>query len=215
MLPLLPRAILTASLMIGSAEAMAETHTIGLVGQTCQTWTANPPFDGGLGLLYEQWILGFLSGVSYADPDHDPLHGMDAGTVASWIDSFCRDNRVAYVADAAVAFIRAHVPVAAPSPAPDAITAANASAPDGGTKATPPGPSPPAPAESGQARRPSSHAEPGLAHHASRRCARSGSGCPEPAIPTSSGHYRTRSAKNLQERPHGQAHPSSEASYRP
>jgi hypothetical protein len=213
MLPLLPRAILAASLMIGPVEAMAETHSLGLVGQTCETWAANPPFDGGLGLLYEQWMLGFLSGVSFADPDHDPLHGMDAGSVTTWIDNYCRDNRAAHVADAAVAFIRAHVPMSASSPSPDARTAGNAPTPDGGSEASPSPSSPAVHADPGQARQPSRHAEPGPAHHASRRCPRSGSSCRGPAILTSSGHSRTRSAKNRQERP--QTHLGSEASYRP
>jgi len=210
MLPLLPRAILTASLMTGSATAIAETHTIGLVGQTCQTWTANPPFDGGLGLLYEQWLLGFLSGVSYADPDHDPLRGMEAGAVTSWIDDFCRDNRAAHVADAAVAFVRAHAPVAASTPLADAMAAANSPTPNGAAEASPPLSNPATHAGGGQSRQSPRHAEPGPAHHASRRCGRSDSVCPGSAA--SSGPARTRAAKNLQERP---THLSGAASYRP
>ena len=72
--PILSRSILTASLVICSAEASAESHMIGLGNQTCATWTANPPIEG-VGLLYQQWALGFLSGASYADPDHNPLGG--------------------------------------------------------------------------------------------------------------------------------------------
>jgi hypothetical protein len=105
--PFLSRAILTASLVICSAEAFAEPHMIGLGAQTCTTWTANPPIDG-VGLLYQQWVLGFLSGVSYADPDHDPLSGMDAAVVTSWFNDYCRDNDRARLVEAAVAFARAH-----------------------------------------------------------------------------------------------------------
>jgi hypothetical protein len=104
---LLFRAILAASLVICSAEAFAESHMIGLGNQTCATWTANPPIEG-VGLLYQQWALGFLSGTSYADPDHDPLSGVDAAVVTNWFNDYCRDNAAARLVDAAVAFARAH-----------------------------------------------------------------------------------------------------------
>jgi hypothetical protein len=103
-------AILTASLMICSAEASAESHMIGLGNQTCSTWTANPPATSGVGQLYQQWTLGFLSGVSFADPKHDPLSNLDAATVAVWFEDYCRDNATARLVDAATAFVRAHQP---------------------------------------------------------------------------------------------------------
>ena len=86
------------------------THMTGLGNQTCEAWTANPVSGGGLGLLYQQWIFGFLSGVSFADPDHDPLKDMDAAAVMTWLDKYCQDNAAARLADAAVAFARAHHP---------------------------------------------------------------------------------------------------------
>ena len=104
--PILFRAILTASLVICSADAFAESHMIGLGNQTCGTWTANPVATSGVGQLYQQWALGFLSGVSYADPDHGPLS--DATVVTNWFSDYCRDNAAARLADAAVAFVRAH-----------------------------------------------------------------------------------------------------------
>jgi len=106
--PFLFRAILTASLVICYAEAFAESHMIGLGNQTCATWTANPAATSGLGQLYQQWALGFLSGVSYADPDHDPLSSMDAAVVTNWFNDYCRGNGTVRLADAAGAFVRAH-----------------------------------------------------------------------------------------------------------
>jgi hypothetical protein len=108
--PILSRSILTASLVICSAEAFAESHIIGLGNQTCGTWTANPPATSGVGQLYQQWTLGFLSGVSFADPNHDPLSNPDLATVAVWFDDYCRDNATARLVDAATAFVRAHQP---------------------------------------------------------------------------------------------------------
>jgi hypothetical protein len=110
MLPFLSRAILTASLIISSAAARAETN-IGLGNQRCGAWVENnPSTSGGVGLLYQQWVFGFLSGVSYADSDHDPLKGTDAGAVTKWFDDHCRDDTAARLVDVAIAFIRAHRP---------------------------------------------------------------------------------------------------------
>jgi hypothetical protein len=110
MLPFLSRAILTVSLIISSAGALAETN-IGLGNQRCGAWVENnPSTSGGVGLLYQQWVFGFLSGVSYADSDHDPLKGTDAGAVTKWFDDHCREDTAARLVDVAIAFIRAHRP---------------------------------------------------------------------------------------------------------
>ena len=109
-LPLLSKAVLATFLMICSVKAFAESHMVGLGNQACATWTANPFATGGVGLLYQQWVLGFLSGVSFADPAHDPLSNLDAATINPWFDDYCRDNPTVRLVDAATAFIRAHVP---------------------------------------------------------------------------------------------------------
>ena len=107
--PCLARAVLVASLMISSAEALAQGD-MGLGNQRCGAWIATPPSDGGVGLLYQQWVFGFLSGVSYADSDHDPLKGTDAGAVMRWFDDYCQNDTAARLVDAAIAFVRAHHP---------------------------------------------------------------------------------------------------------
>jgi hypothetical protein len=58
-----------------------------------------------VGQLYQRWALGFLSGVSFADANHDPLSNQDA---ASWLDDYGRDDATAHLADAATAIVRAH-----------------------------------------------------------------------------------------------------------
>jgi len=109
----LSQAVFALVLTATATEAVAETHLfVGLAGQSCQAWTANPPTSGGLlSLLYQQWIFGFLSGVSYADPDHAPLTGVDAAAITTWVDNYCQENGgSARITDAAVAFVRAHHP---------------------------------------------------------------------------------------------------------
>jgi hypothetical protein len=110
MLAFLSRAIFIAALVIGSTEALADMPILGLGNQRCGTWAANNPAMDGLGLLYQQWIFGFLSGIRYADPDHDPLKGMDGQAVTKWIDEFCQNNSAASLAEAMIAFIHAHRP---------------------------------------------------------------------------------------------------------
>jgi hypothetical protein len=108
----LAKVVFALILVAAATQAVGETHLVGLAGQSCQTWTANPPTSGGgLGLLNQQWILGFLSGVSFADADHDPLTGVDAAAITTWVDNYCQENGgSARLADAAVAFVRAHRP---------------------------------------------------------------------------------------------------------
>jgi hypothetical protein len=103
------RAIVAAFLILTSAEALAAPRMIGLGNQTCATWTAQPPVEG-VGLLYQQWVLGFLSGVSYADPPNDPLSNIDPGDITLWLNKYCQDNSTVRLVDAAIAFIRAHHP---------------------------------------------------------------------------------------------------------
>jgi hypothetical protein len=105
----LSRIILTASLLaIGCADALAQLHMVGLGNQTCGTWNANPTDAGGAGILYQQWLFGFVTGVSVADPSHDPLSNLDAAAIAPWVDGYCRDKPAARLVDAATAFVRAH-----------------------------------------------------------------------------------------------------------
>lgn len=109
-MPFLCRAILTAALVTGYAEALADTPRLGLGDQRCGAWVTNNPAMGGVGLSYEQWIFGFLSGVRYADPDHDPLRDLDGPAVRAWLDEFCQQDTAASLQEAAIAFVHAHRP---------------------------------------------------------------------------------------------------------
>ena len=100
--------VVTASLMASSTAALADM--IGLGNQSCETWAANNPMQGGLGLLYQQWVFGFLSGVSYDGPSHDPLKGMDAPSIMQWLGDYCQRNPMVNIAAAASAFAQAHHP---------------------------------------------------------------------------------------------------------
>ena len=105
MADILARAILIASLMtVPVTKALAQTPMIGLGGQRCGAWTANGSADGGVGLLYQQWIYGFLS--SSAERDPDLLKDIDANVIKGWLDNYCANNSAERFLDAAKAFVR-------------------------------------------------------------------------------------------------------------
>ncbi len=56
----------------------------------------------------QSWILGFLSGVGYAERGKDPLHGTDVEGVSAWMDNYCQVHPLNDVADAGAAFVAAH-----------------------------------------------------------------------------------------------------------
>jgi len=100
--------LIAAVLIVSAAGASAESRFAGLGSQTCGAWTANSPTraGGGIGLLYQQWVFGFLSGISFADPEHDPFQGLEAGDLDRWMDDFCAKNSTSRIVDAAIGFVR-------------------------------------------------------------------------------------------------------------
>jgi hypothetical protein len=103
------RAILIAFLVVGPTGA-PRAAMVGIGNNDCGTWTFNDPAKGGVGLLYQQWVFGFLSGASRADPDHDSLKGVDAPAIMQWMGDYCQHNPNVPLADAAAAFVQAHRP---------------------------------------------------------------------------------------------------------
>ena len=90
---------------------MAETPSraamlIGAGVDTCGQWTANRTLPHSPQALQdEQWALGYLSAVGeHGDKGADPLDGVSALGVWTWIDTFCRDHPSAHIADAVEAF---------------------------------------------------------------------------------------------------------------
>jgi hypothetical protein len=66
--------VLTAALVAGHAEA--KYSAIGLGNASCGTWGAARRDRRATG--YEQWVVGFLSGIGYegATGGADPLNGV-------------------------------------------------------------------------------------------------------------------------------------------
>jgi hypothetical protein len=86
-------------------------HAYNLVGQgtlDCGNWTTLRQGRQALGL--EQWVVGFLSGIGYEGETHgdNPLKGVDADTVWTWMDNYCRDHPQATISSSVAAFDAQH-----------------------------------------------------------------------------------------------------------
>lgn len=97
--------IAVALMLIGAPEAAGFT-TGGLGTASCGAWTSARRDREARG--YEQWVLGFLSGIGYAaDEEEDPLQGTDSDGVWAWMDNYCQANALAKIVDAGKAFDQA------------------------------------------------------------------------------------------------------------
>jgi hypothetical protein len=106
-LPMLARVILTVALMTGSAEAAEGPIFNGLGVLSCGTWTDARRDRQAFG--YEQWVLGFLSGIGYTGwMNYNPLNGLDANAVLAWIDNFCQAHPLDRISTAASLFVFEH-----------------------------------------------------------------------------------------------------------
>jgi len=83
-------------------------YALGLGNSSCGTWTAARRERQAFG--FEQWILGFLSGVGFQGGERgiDPLNGVDAQAVWGWTDNYCQAHPLETIALAGAAFAHAH-----------------------------------------------------------------------------------------------------------
>jgi hypothetical protein len=110
---LLPAA-LAAALLTGFAEAYAGDAGVTIIGQgtaSCGTWTSARRDREAL--CYEQWVVGFLSGIGYmgligGGENYDPLQRMDADAVWAFVDNYCQANPLKTIKWAAVNFLLEH-----------------------------------------------------------------------------------------------------------
>lgn len=84
----------------------------GMGSSSCGRWTTvRRERSEGHAWGYEQWLLGYISGVAVGNghPDvFNPLSGTDLDGVWAWVDNYCRTNPLRLLVEAAGAFGRAH-----------------------------------------------------------------------------------------------------------
>ena len=102
---LLIQMVLAVALMTTAVAAEPKLDGAGTL--TCGRWTFVRRERTAVG--YEQWILGFLSGISYAGKGtgDNPLNGVDGETVWAWMDTYCQAHPLDLLATASAAFVRA------------------------------------------------------------------------------------------------------------
>ena len=102
--------LMAATMLLGQVPIMAQAaYHAGGVGaaSSCGTWVAERARRRALGL--EQWLMGFLSGVGWSQPDgDDPLTGLDANAVFLWMDNYCSKQPLEPIAMAAARLALAH-----------------------------------------------------------------------------------------------------------
>lgn len=103
----------TLALCVAAMPAVAQASPPGkyqLIGSgtiSCGTWTAQR--RQGQAWPAQQWILGFLSGVSYESSSGDnPLSGVDADAVWAWMDNYCQTNPLDHIFLAGEIFAALH-----------------------------------------------------------------------------------------------------------
>lgn len=102
--------LLAATMLSGQAPRPAQDgyHAGGIGAKSsCGTWVVERARGRALGL--EQWLMGFLSGVGWSQPDgDDPLTGLDANAAFLWMDNYCSKQPLEAVAMAAARLALAH-----------------------------------------------------------------------------------------------------------
>lgn len=102
MKPLMSQVILAVALIAGPTEAQLPS-AIGQGTASCGKWTVARGDRQAFG--FEQWTLGFLSGAVILGPTGlDPLKGVNAQAVFTWMDKCCRIHPLEPIAAAARAF---------------------------------------------------------------------------------------------------------------
>jgi hypothetical protein len=78
-------------MLVGLLATTGEAETYRLIGsgtQSCGTWTADRRSGGAHSWQNEQWVVGFISGVGYANErGQDPMRNLDAQAVYGWLDT--------------------------------------------------------------------------------------------------------------------------------
>ncbi len=101
--------LIAAALASGQTWAQIQGSPFLVVGAglaPCEAWVEAR--RDRTAVAFEQWVLGFVSGVSAASPGIAPLFRTDGQTVAGWVDNYCLEHPRETIATAGAAFVSAH-----------------------------------------------------------------------------------------------------------
>lgn len=107
--------VVLALFMAGSVAKSEEPfrfRTMGMGNSSCGTWISARPHGSSSwqSLGFEQWVLGFLTGISAMGfmTKLDPLNGVDGEAIWAWMDNYCKAHPLENIGNAAIDFVGAH-----------------------------------------------------------------------------------------------------------
>ncbi len=79
--------LLTALPAVSSARDVA---ILAPPNNSCGSWVSHRRAPRPMLAQYEQWVLGFVSGIAVTQMSTDFLKGLDPAAVYGWLDNYCR-----------------------------------------------------------------------------------------------------------------------------
>lgn len=99
---ILPRLAFVLSFSVLFILAADARVVIGEGNQSCRAWTKERQSDSMRSRLHETWLLGYVTGNSWADKSKpDFLVGANVEEMFGWVDEYCRLNPVKDLVNAA------------------------------------------------------------------------------------------------------------------
>jgi hypothetical protein len=102
---------LAVSLAVAASHPAAADRFLGIGTASCGLWTEvrHSPDNPAIAPA-EQWVIGFISGAGYGNPDisFDSFYGLNIFGVWSWVDSYCAAHPSSRMFNATQAFIHEH-----------------------------------------------------------------------------------------------------------
>jgi hypothetical protein len=106
------RSRLLALFLVGStvlATPASAALTVGVGTAACVDWTTHRHMNGDGGVYKDQqWILGFLAGMRFAQMPEAPPRAVNADDLWAIVDDYCEQNPTDRLEGAAVYFYRNH-----------------------------------------------------------------------------------------------------------
>jgi hypothetical protein len=97
--------LLAVVLLMGVAEAVTVVGGVGT--EACASWIVARRDHQAFG--YEQWLLGYLSGVGDVHTARlDPLNGIAVDEIWAWVDHYCQAHPLDHIVRAGEAFVDTH-----------------------------------------------------------------------------------------------------------
>lgn len=83
--------------------------TVGAGTGSCLEWTTLRHYREDIGLYKDQqWILGFLAGLRFAQKPEAPPRAFNADDLWAFVDDYCKQNPTTRLAGAAAYYYRNH-----------------------------------------------------------------------------------------------------------